>query len=205
MSVSSSFPVGCSLLRNRTSEMLDSIPDAPGDELDHTAYHSDFAHHVAGLRGVIWKLERSQNFREVNDPSWEAFRSGDWQRALDLLEDDREAVRTEARDNRRQGLQIKRVRVVERPLTPYVQWELHALRMLAEAGFELSVVPASEVAAVETRRQLPEVVIIGPRVLYEVRYLPDWTPAGAKRLSDPRMISAATAEISRLFDKGEPL
>ncbi|MEV0665015.1 DUF6879 family protein [Actinomadura luteofluorescens] len=38
---------------------------------------------------------------------------------------------------RRQGLKIRRVRVVERPLSPYVQWELHALRMLAEEGFEL--------------------------------------------------------------------
>jgi hypothetical protein len=185
--------------------MLDRIPQLAGDELDHAAYHSDFARHVAGLRGVIWKLERSQNFREVNDPSWEAFRSGNWERALDLLEDDREAVRTEARHNRRQGLKVKRVRVVERPLTPYVQWELYALRMLAEVGFELSVVPAAEIAALETQRRLPEVVIIGGRVLYEVRYLPDWTPAGAKRVSAPHVISRAAAEISRLFRKGEPL
>ncbi|WP_433472785.1 DUF6879 family protein [Spirillospora sp. CA-142024] len=185
--------------------MLDEIPRLSGDELDHAAYHSDFARHVKGLRGVIWKLERSQTFREVDDPSWEAFRSGDWRRALDLLEQDREAVRTEARHNRRQGLKIKRVRVVEQPLTPYVQWELYALRMLAEVGFELRVVPAAELAPFETRRQLPELVIIGRRVLYQVRYLPDWTPNGAKRINASHAISTAAAEISRLFRKGEPL
>jgi hypothetical protein len=154
---------------------------------------------------VIWKLERSQVFREVNDPSWEAFSSGDWQRALDLLEKDREAVRAEARHNRRQGLEIKRVRVVERPLAPYVQWELHALRMLAEEGFDLTVLPATEIAPLEAHGQLPEIVVIGGRVLYEVRYSPDWTPSGAKRLDAPQTISAATTEISHLFDKGEPL
>jgi hypothetical protein len=183
--------------------MLDEIHRLSGDELDHAAYHSDFARQVEGLRGVIWKLERSQTFREVDDPSWEAFLSGDWQRSLDLLEQDRDAVRAEARHNKRQGLQIKRVRVVEYPLTPYLQWELYALRMLAEEGFELSVLPAADLASLETRRQLPEIVVIGRRVLYEVRYLPDWTPAGAKRLSGDYVISTAAAEISRLFQKGE--
>ncbi|WP_412518592.1 hypothetical protein K8Z49_11115 [Actinomadura madurae] len=185
--------------------MLDEIHRLSGDELDHAAYHSDFARQVEGLRGVIWKLERSQTFREVDDPSWEAFRAGDWKRSLDLLEQDREAVRTEARHNNRQGLQVKRVRVVEYPLAPYVQWELYALRMLAEEGFELSVLPAAELASLETRRQLPEVVVLGRRVLYEVRYLPDWTPAGAKRVNGEYVISTATAEISRLFQKGESL
>ncbi|TDD21866.1 hypothetical protein E1287_40250 [Actinomadura sp. KC06] len=185
--------------------MLDRIRRLPGDELDHAAYHSDFACQVEGLSGVIWKLERSQTFREVDDPSWEAFSSGDWRRALALLENDREAVHTEARDNRRRGLKIKRVRVVERPLTPYVQWELYALRMLAEEGFELSVLPAAELASLEARGQLPEVVIIGRRVLYQVRYLPDWTPSGAKRIDAPQTIRAAATEISRLFEKGEPL
>ena len=185
--------------------MLDRIPEISGDELDHAAYHGDFARHTAGLRGVIWKLERSQTFREPDDPSWHAFVSGDWRRALELLEQDREAVHAEARSNRRQGLKIRRVRVVEHPLTPYLQWELHALRMLAEEGFELSVLAADELASLEARGRLPEVVIIDERVLYEVRYLPDWTPCGAKRISTPRVIRTAAAEITELFAKGEPL
>ncbi|MEU8803810.1 DUF6879 family protein [Spirillospora sp. NPDC048819] len=185
--------------------MLNQIPTIRGDLLDHSAYHSDFARQVEGLSGVILKLERSQVFRELDDPSWQAFASGDWKSALELLEEDREAVRTEARNNKRQGLKIRRVRVVERPMTPYVQWELYALRMLAEEGFELSVLPADELSALETRGQLPEVVIIDRRVLYEVRYLPDWTPCGAKRINTPYVIHSAAADIIRLFAKGEPL
>ncbi|WP_301175630.1 DUF6879 family protein [Actinomadura geliboluensis] len=156
--------------------MLDEITAVPGDTLDHAAYHRDFAHEIEGLSGVVWKLERSQFFREVDDPSWQAFAAGDWQRSLDLLEKDREAVRTEARGNQRQGLSIRRVRVVEYPVSPYVQWQLHALRMLAEEGFPLSVLRADELSPLENEGKLPEVVVIGERVLYEVQYLTDWTP-----------------------------
>ncbi|MGI5208327.1 DUF6879 family protein [Spirillospora sp. CA-108201] len=185
--------------------MLDRITRFRGEVLDHAAYHRDFARQCEDLRGTIWKLERSQVFRELGDPSWQAFSSGDWRRALELLEEDRKAVRTEADSNRRQGLEIRRVRVVERPLSPYVQWELHALRMLAEEGFELSVLSADDLADLEDQGQLPEVVVVGERVLYEVRYLPDWTPCGARRIRTPDVIRTAASEIGRLYRRGEPL
>lgn len=185
--------------------MLDRITDVPGDLLDHGAYHKDFAEHAEDLQGVIWKLERSQTFREPGDTSWEAFRSGDWDRALTLLEADREAVRAEARDNERKGLRVQRVRVVEQPVTPYLQWELNALRMLAEEGFGLRIVKAARCRFLETRGRLPEIVVLGDRVLYEVRYLPDWTPCGARRIDRPDVISAAAAEIAGLYETGEPL
>ncbi|WP_141583710.1 DUF6879 family protein [Actinomadura sp. WMMA1423] len=185
--------------------MLERIARFEGKLLDHSAYHRDFARQVEDLRGTIWKLERSQVFRELDDPSWLAFSSGDWRRSLELLEEDRKAVRAEADGNRRQGLKIKRVRVVERPLSPYVQWELHALRMLAEEGFELSVLPAEHLSELEDQGQLPEVVVVGSRVLYEVRYQPDWTPCGARRIETPEVIRTAASEIGRLHRKGEPL
>ncbi|MEU9868852.1 DUF6879 family protein [Actinomadura sp. NPDC048021] len=173
--------------------------------LDRAAYHRDFARQCEDLRGTIWKLERSQVFRELEDPSWQAFASGDWRHALDLLEEDRKAVQTEADSNRRQGLKIRRVRVVEHPLSPYVQWELHALRMLAEEGFEVRVLSADNLAYLENQSQLPEVVVVGDRVLYEVRYLPDWTPCGARRIRTPDVIRTAASEIGRLYRRGEPL
>lgn len=185
--------------------MLDRLARFRGDVLDHAAYHRDFARQCEDLSGTIWKLERSQVFRELDDPSWQAFSAGDWRRALDLLEEDRKAVRTEADSNRRQGLKIRRVRVVEHPLSPYVQWELHALRMLAEEGFELRVLPADNLAHLEIQGQLPEVVVVGDRVLYQVRYLPDWTPCGARRIRTPDVIRTAASEIGRLYRRGEPL
>lgn len=184
--------------------MLDQIGDIPGDRLDRGAYHEDLAREMAHLRGVLWKLERSQVFREPDDTSWQAFMSGDWRRALDLLEKDREDVRAEARQNAARGLRIRRVRVVEHPLGPYLQWELHALKLLADEGFGLTVLPAEQVAALEVRAQLPEVVVVGDRVLYEVQYEPDGTPCGARRITASDVIGAAASEIERLYERGEP-
>ncbi|MFC5747969.1 DUF6879 family protein [Actinomadura rugatobispora] len=185
--------------------MLERIRQVPGEVLDHAAYHKDYARQVEDLQGVIWKLERAQTFREPGDTSWEAFMSGDWDRALRLLEADRDAVRAEARDNAKQGLRIQRVRVVEQPVTPYLQWELNALRMLAEEGFGLRVLQASCVRTLESRSRLPEIVVLGRRVLYEVRYRDDWTPCGARRIEAPDVIQAAATEIARLYESGESL
>ncbi|WP_242906527.1 DUF6879 family protein [Actinomadura terrae] len=184
--------------------MLDQIPALDGDTLDHAAYHKDFARQAEDLRGVIWKLERSQVFREPRDTSWQAFMAGDWRGALELLEKDREAVRTEARQNAAKGLEIRRVRVAELPIGPYLQWELHALKLLADEGFGLTVLTADQVAPLETRARLPEVVVFGNEVLYEVQYEPDWTPCGARRITDPDVISAAATEIRALYERGEP-
>jgi hypothetical protein len=185
--------------------MLDRIREVPGDVLDHGAYHKDFTRVAEDLHGVIWKLERAQSFREPGDSSWEAFMAGDWARALALLEEDRETVRAEARQNAARGMTIRRARVVEHPVTPYLQWELHALRMLAEEGFELRVLRAAQLSALEARTQLPEVVILGERVLYEVQYRADWTPCGARRIQAADVIHMAASEIAHLYNMGEPL
>lgn len=184
--------------------MLDRIREIPGDRLDHANYHAHLNHEMGNLRGVFWKLERSQVFREPRDPSWRAFMAGDWQGALELLEKDRAATHVEALKNAVQGLEIRRVRVVELPIAPYVQWELHALKLLADEGFGLAVLTADQVASLETRAQLPEVVVVGDEVLYEVQYEPDWTPCGARRITAPEVIRAAASEVKVLYERGEP-
>lgn len=185
--------------------MLDRIADIPGEGLDNSAYLADAARMRADLRGVLWKLERSQVFREPNDPSWEAFMAGDWRGALDLLENDRAAVREEAQRHAAQGLEVRRVRVAEMPIGPYLQWELHALKLLADEGAGLSVLTADQVSALETAVPLPEVNVVGDRVIYHIQYEDDWTPCGARRITDPAVIGVAASEIEVLYERGEPL
>ncbi|GAA4236762.1 hypothetical protein GCM10022254_47220 [Actinomadura meridiana] len=185
--------------------MLDRIADIPGEALNNPAYLADAARTRADLRGALWKLERSQVFRELKDPSWEAFMAGDWRGALDLLENDRVAVRAEAKRHAVQGLEIRRVRVAEMPIGPYLQWELHALKLLADEGDGLSVLTADQVSALETSAPLPEVNVVGDRVLYHIQYEDDGTPCGARRITDPAVIGAAASEIEALYRRGEPL
>jgi hypothetical protein len=185
--------------------MLERIREVSGDTLDRAAYHEDFAKESDSLSGLIWKLERTQTFREPGDASWEAFTSGNWERALAILDAEREAIRADARRNAERGLEIRRVRVVELPVSPYLQWEMHALRMLAEEGFGLRVLDASRVGELERVQQLPEIVVIGDQVIYEVRYDAEWTPIGARRIHDPDVIQEARRKVADLYDAGEPL
>jgi Family of unknown function (DUF6879) len=185
--------------------MLDQIPQIVGETLDHAAYHEDFARESDKLTGVIWKLERAQTFREPGDPSWEAFMAGDWAQALRILAAERQDIRADAQRNADRGLRIRRVRIVEHPVSPYLQWEMHALHLMAKEGFDLRVLDAVHLRDLERDGPLPEVVIIGDQVLYQVRYDARQTPCGAWAIHDPEMIRQATAEISDLHHRGEPL
>ena len=105
-----------------------ALPPEQGVRLSRAEYGEDFGQRYAALRDVdCWKLERRQHFEEQGDASREALRRGDWPQALRLLDDRRDALRAEAADDERQGVTFHRVRVVEEPLSSYLQWELHVL------------------------------------------------------------------------------
>jgi Family of unknown function (DUF6879) len=183
--------------------MLDRIADLSGPELDLTAY-SD-AYDEAYKQIIFWKLERRQTFREPGVPSWEAFAAGDWGRALELNERERDTVRAKVAEDDSLGVESRRLRVVEHPVTPYLQWEMQYFRLLAEAGEGLRVVDASRVRHLETDRLLPEIVILGDRILFEVLYDADGTAYGARRIDDPEVITEAGREIADLYTVAEPL
>ncbi|WP_344905879.1 DUF6879 family protein [Actinomadura meridiana] len=92
----------------------------------------------------FWKLERRQTFQEPDDASYQAFVRGDWEEAQRIENDGRDALRRRFVE---QGFVLRRVRVVESPITPYLQWEMRALRVRAEAGEEIRVLDASTGAA----------------------------------------------------------
>jgi hypothetical protein len=184
--------------------MLDRIWDVPGKVLDRSAYHAPRRRESERLTGPIWKLERSQFFHEPDDdPSWQAFVAGDWDCALAAFEGDRAAARAEAEGYAKQGGELRRLRVVERPVTPYIQWECHWFKILAEEGTAIRVLDAEKVVGWERERPLPELVV-DEHALYHVTYDGEWRAVGARRIDDPRLMQKATAEIARLWSVGEP-
>lgn len=185
--------------------MLDRIADLPARTLGREAYLKDYWAEYEQIDDVFWKLERAQTFREIGDPSWEAFANGDWRLALELNEADRETAVEMAAKDRRLGIRTRRIRVVETPISPYVQWEMQFFRLLAEAGQELRVLPAEALRAWEHERPAPELALLGDRVLYEVLYDASGTPCGARRIDDRAVIRACRAELAGLFARAEPL
>ncbi|MGW5942348.1 DUF6879 family protein [Streptomyces celluloflavus] len=167
-------------------------------------YNSDFAERESATRDhVSWKFERRQHFEERNDPSRDALGQGRWDEALRLLDEERGRWLAIAQEDEQRGAPFRRVRVVEAPPTPYMRWELHALSVQAKAGMGIRVVDAERVRPWEKARLLPEVVVIGGRVLYEVVYTEAGVLEGGRRFTDAGLAESWERFIACLYENGE--
>ncbi|MCP9212445.1 DUF6879 family protein [Streptomyces cucumeris] len=177
-----------------------------GERLTRDAYKRDFREREASVRDTAsWKLERRQHFEEQGSPSREALRRGAWEEALALLEDRRDTLRTVAEEDARRGHAFHRVRVVDQPLTPYVQWELHSHRQHAEHGERIRVVTTEQVASAEAGGPLPEIVVLGGSTLFQVLYDDTGATIGAIRWTDPDAIKPWARYIEELYGAGEDI
>ncbi|MFG5724420.1 DUF6879 family protein [Streptomyces murinus] len=183
--------------------MFDSFPHGVSERLDRPTYHADFWRvRASGIRHMN-KLERGQEFKERGFASWEAFAAGEWDRALSLVQEKREGYERQFREAARLGILERRLRVVEFPVTPYVQWELHVLRMRVELGDHIKVLDARKISDIEQDRPVPEVVILGEVAMYEVVYDDDGNAAGANRFTDPALIRETSAGFEALYERGD--
>ncbi|MFJ6212979.1 DUF6879 family protein [Streptomyces sp. NPDC092296] len=189
-------------------------PDAPGlrldpalgDRLDLAAYRADFRDRQWTIDGQdSWKLERRQHFQEPGFPSWDAFARGDWHEALRLIEAERDYLHDFGRENTRRRTTLLRVRVVEQPLTPYLQWELHLLRLRAECGEHIRVVGPEAVRDREGAGPLPERVTLGAGTVYQVLYTEQGALDGAVRFTDPEVTARCREFVRELYEAGEDL
>ncbi|MGK5532805.1 DUF6879 family protein [Streptomyces sp. URMC 129] len=181
-----------------------ALDPAQGEILDQAAYKRDFRERDAEVRGHdSWKFERRQHFEEQASPSRDALRRGDWQGALRLMEERRDAHAEAVRRERMRATTFHRVRVVEEPPTPYLQWELHSLRVQAQSGKPIRVVHADKVSALEGAGLLPEVVVLGGKTLYSIAYTAEGVPDGAVRFTDPGLIKGWEHFVRALYAEGE--
>jgi hypothetical protein len=171
--------------------------------MDRPTYHADFHRfHGSGIR-FLRKLERGQNFKERGFSSWEAFATGEWDRALSLIDEKRDVYTRQFREAARLNILERRLRVVEFPVTPYVQWEMFVLRLRVELGDNIRVLDARKISDIEKKHPVPEVVILGDIVMYEVCYDDDGNAAGANRFADRALIRETSAGFDALYERGE--
>ncbi|WP_405798584.1 DUF6879 family protein [Streptomyces sp. NBC_01506] len=178
-----------------------------GERLVTKDYHRDYRERDALIQhGSAWKLERRQYFEEQNDPSRDALTHGDWEEVLRLFAADRDLVLAGALRDKERGFTFHRVRIVEQPITPYVQWELYWLRQHDElGGSRVRIVTVDQVADVEKMRQLPELLILDSQVLYNVVYSDSGVPMGSIRFTDQQHVQSWEQYIRSLFEIGEDI
>ncbi|WP_066944596.1 DUF6879 family protein [Streptomyces lushanensis] len=181
-----------------------TFPPGQGERLVRDVYKRDFRERYEAIRHAdSWKLERRQHFEEKGSPSRDALSRGDWAEALRLIDARREDLIASALDDERRGSRFHRVRVVEKPLTPYLQWELHSLRQRAECDERIRTVDAEMVAASESEKILPELVVLGGHTLYEVLYTESGESCGAVRHTAPDVVGIWEGYIKELYRAGE--
>lgn len=182
------------------------LPDAHGKRLTRDHYREEFRERDSAIHGVSsWKLERRQHFEEIGNASRNAFLDGDPATSLRLLEERRDAIRAAVADDESRDSYFHRVRIVQEPFTPYLRWQLHSLRLRAECGERIRVVPVGEVAEHEAEHRLPEVVVLGGSVLYQVLYTDRGRPDGAVRYDDAAIVESWESFIGKLYENGEDL
>ncbi|WP_328466804.1 DUF6879 family protein [Streptomyces sp. NBC_00448] len=183
--------------------MFDSFAAARPERLDRPAYHAEFYRiFSSGIRHMN-KLERGQHFKERGFASWEAFAAGEWDAAIRLIEDRRDSYAEQVREARRLGVLQRRPRVVEFPLTPYLQWELYVLRVRTQVGDPIRILDARTIAAIEQRHPVPEVVVLGDVAMFEVKYDADGNADGVNRFTDPALIAETSAGFDTLYARAE--
>ncbi|MPZ80523.1 MAG: hypothetical protein GEV28_09045 [Actinophytocola sp.] len=183
--------------------MLDRVREAAGETFRPTkAYLDDSSQYWARIDRFD-KLERIQHFREPYDASWRAFAAGRWEGSLELTERNRPNVVAEFAEDARLGYQSYRVRVVEFPIDPYLQWEMHRFKVRVECGENLHVVGPEAVARFETGGIVPELIFMGSLAMYEVLYDETGVLAGGRKFTDPELIEGCRAEVQALYGEGE--
>lgn len=186
--------------------MLDFLRDAAGERLPLDDYVADYDRRfLAAGSHKSWKFEREQNFRQPGTPSWDAFARGDWDEALRLIEQQRENLHKLADEDAARGVTALRARVVEEPIVPYVQWELHSLRLRAECGEKIRVIGPGEIVKLEDDGQLPELLTVGTDTVYEILYDATGVLTGAIRYVDREVTQRCIDFIERLYSTGEEM
>ncbi|MBF8190490.1 hypothetical protein ITP53_33205 [Nonomuraea sp. K274] len=173
-----------------------AVAHADGLILDAPEYQAGFDRDHARCAGPMWKLERAQVFYEPDVASWRAMMDGDWAGSLALAD----RVAAPLADYFRRHLPVTRVRVVEFPITAYLQWEMHLLALRAAAGSPCRVVPAARVAAFDP---VPELVIFSPSLMYEVLYDEVGGGRGGRRITEPEVVGPCLRVVEQLFAEGE--
>lgn len=187
--------------------MPELFDDQASDLLTFDSYMKDADERQfrLGAGHASWKLERQQFFSDPTDPPWMAFSEGRWEESLRLMEAARPTFQKFMQEAFDHEVTLYRVRIVEMPIIPYVQWELNYLLLATELGEKIRVVEAERVKEFEKTGPLPEVLTAGTDTVYRILYTDEGAPAGARRVINSELTRKCIEFVQELYAEGEEL
>ncbi|GIJ30361.1 hypothetical protein Vqi01_55230 [Micromonospora qiuiae] len=187
--------------------MRDLLRATSGQRLSLPEYEADFYATVESVDGPILKTERMQTFREPGSPSWEAFAAGRWEEALRIAAEPNPELKRFFDRLATLSSGLHRIRVVALPLTAYLIWELNFLRFRAAAGELIRVLTTTTDVIAKHEHEhgtIPELMVVGSRAVYEVRYDETGTPLGADKFVDRAVVDGCRERAASLLAEAEP-
>lgn len=116
--------------------------------------HLDRKAWLEALETTWWTLgssyfqhERLQSYQEPENPSFRAFSAGDTEGVSRALNDAFVSEEPYLLPLCRKGIPYVRVHAIERPLTPYLHWELAVYQLLARYGQRILLLDLTEIPA----------------------------------------------------------
>ena len=97
------------------------------------------------------------------------------------------------------------MRIVERPLSAYLRWELAVLRIRAQCWESIRVVDAASLQPVESDGPLIDALSLCGQTLFHTLYTDEGKPDGAVRFTDPAVIRDYEVMVRALYEAGEDL
>lgn len=183
------------------SEVFDDVRAADGEFLGLAAYQAEFEEVYRDASEVVWKLERAQHFHEAGRAELAGRRRG-------RLGEGRRAHRGDAgpadRDVPRAGpVPAAACRRAAPHSLPAVGGA--DLRRTGGGGRGDQSDRSGGGRPLETRAPLPELVVFGPSLLYEVRYDEIGAAVGARRITDTAVVAPCLSALASLYGEGEDL
>jgi len=186
--------------------MRDLFNPTDGEPLPLDTYLADYEQRFWAITDHdFWKLERQQTFQEPGFGSWKAFAQGRWDEALRLIDAEREGFEEYFARLAKHQIAFTRVRVVEEPIAPYLQWELHVLHLRQACGERVRVIGPDTISRLETDRPLSELITLGDDAMYQIQYNQEGVLDGALRFTDRATITRCRNLIEDLYAEGEDL
>lgn len=197
--------IGATSLLDRARE--GSVEVADGPRLSRPTYLAETRRlrENPGWHGQWWRLHRESGHSMPDDMAWEAWRAGDRERALRLLDEEAPEWEEHRGYLRSCGVVDRRLWVPDLPLDDSGRFLAESHRRRAAAGLPVDVRPAPTVPYLEYQDRLPEVTVFHDYAVYRLCYTPDGVPDGAVRLAIPGLATRYARILEELALMGAPI
>lgn len=187
--------------KDEPDTMPPPLDTADAKRLELDAYYPDFQT-TFDASDQFWKLERSQDSAEPSSKSWRAFNHGDWDQAMELLDAWKEELKPVHRRNTANGTKVRRIRIVETPFTPYIQWELELLWRRDAVTGGIRTLDAVYLDGLEPDGTLLPDLNITDTCAYHVIYDEHGVISHVWKYTDPGIVNPWRDLTRRLWDRG---